>query len=289
MTISTASQHSKPFLLPSGPVSIEAYQECIESPFFRSLESFSDSFIATCSEELSAYYETRWVRDSFHQWSRQWEYPFVASQVENLIKENPSASLLDAGCGMSFLPYYFLQKYTNLQMVVSDMDPELPELYQKTNTLLNTPVEFVLADMRNLPFEDSTFDAISCISVLEHTGSYPEIVKEFSRVLKPHGRLLLTFDISLDGKSDVDRKEAEHILSTLRNYFLVPKSAVIPKISEAESLITTPYMKTKNPGLLPWKYPTLSAMRSALQKKKLPFTRYKKLTFLCLSAEKADA
>lgn len=63
----------------------------------------------------------------------------------------------------------------------------------------------VVADLRELPFEDATFDVAFCISTLEHVGAdntrygagaggegMETALAELSRVLGEHGRLLLT-------------------------------------------------------------------------------------------------
>ena len=65
-------------------------------------------------------------------------------------------------------------------------------------------VEFVGADLRKLPQPGNHFDIIYCLSVLEHTRGYPEILLELRRVLRPGGTLVVTFDLSLDGDSDIE-------------------------------------------------------------------------------------
>jgi SAM-dependent methyltransferase len=53
------------------------------------------------------------------------------------------------------------------------------------------------ADVRNLPFEDDTFDAVVSNSTLDHFQDEAEIVaalRELHRVLRPRGRLILTLD-----------------------------------------------------------------------------------------------
>jgi SAM-dependent methyltransferase len=58
-------------------------------------------------------------------------------------------------------------------------------------------VDYRHADLTRLPFADASFDLVSCISVLEHMP--PETrakgVREMSRVLRPGGQLLLTYDL----------------------------------------------------------------------------------------------
>jgi SAM-dependent methyltransferase len=50
-----------------------------------------------------------------------------------------------------------------------------------------------------LPFEDSNFDAITCIDAINHLPDRPRVLEEWRRVLKPGGRLLFTDPIVLTG------------------------------------------------------------------------------------------
>jgi SAM-dependent methyltransferase len=50
----------------------------------------------------------------------------------------------------------------------------------------------VIADLRDLPLEDDSFDAAVCTEVLEHVETPGEAVAELARILRPGGRLLVT-------------------------------------------------------------------------------------------------
>jgi len=51
---------------------------------------------------------------------------------------------------------------------------------------------FLLADARHVPFRTETFDCVICSEVLEHVYDPARALKEFSRILRPSGRLVLT-------------------------------------------------------------------------------------------------
>jgi SAM-dependent methyltransferase len=59
---------------------------------------------------------------------------------------------------------------------------------------------FMHADARErLPFDDGSFDAISCIDAINHLPDRPRVVAECARLLRPGGRLLFTNPVVITG------------------------------------------------------------------------------------------
>jgi SAM-dependent methyltransferase len=104
---------------------------------------------------------------------------------------------------MTFFPYYLMARFPGTDVTCVDRDLYLDKLYKKTNSREYGDVTFKQCDLAQLPFDDDTFDALYCISVLEHTANRKEIAREFNRVLKPGGLAVITWDISLDGTKDI--------------------------------------------------------------------------------------
>ncbi|MGE0028153.1 MAG: class I SAM-dependent methyltransferase [Thermoleophilia bacterium] len=73
----------------------------------------------------------------------------------------------------------------------------LPEEIATWRTL-DPELDLRVADARALPFEDDTFDAIACVSVIEHVAGDGDAVAmaEMWRVLRPGGVLHLTTNVS---------------------------------------------------------------------------------------------
>jgi SAM-dependent methyltransferase len=86
--------------------------------------------------------------------------------------------VLDLGCGAQ--PYAFLARSRGLDYVPVDL------------SILHTPPPIVCADSLTLPFKDGSFDTVLSTQVVEHVADPFMMFAEISRVLKPHGRLVMT-------------------------------------------------------------------------------------------------
>jgi ubiquinone/menaquinone biosynthesis C-methylase UbiE len=83
-------------------------------------------------------------------------------------------------------------KFTYINIIDSELD-----VYKElANCLRIKNLKYHKEDVRNMEFNDNTFDKVITISVIEHV--YPEkdgdmiALGEIKRVLKPDGNLLLT-------------------------------------------------------------------------------------------------
>jgi len=271
----------------SGLPKISDYKRLLQSELFKSMEDFSAHFLQSQSEHLKRY-RGKWVADPLHQWSRQWEYPFVFSRISEYgqnVRPHSELHILDAGSGVTFFPYFLSSRFSNAVVSSCDYDYSLGAAYSRLNGCLPSRVQFVPGDLRRLPFQNNVFDIVYCVSVLEHTDAYQTIVSEFRRVLKEGGMLVVTFDISIDGEADIPPEKAEELLEILYRHF--PRSERVAyanlrgKVHERD-LVTTHFIRNINPSLLPWKYPLLTAIKS-LVKLRLPKALYRNLTFYCHS------
>lgn len=240
-----------------GGVPSEAdYISLIASDGFREMEIFSDGFLLKHRATLRRY-ARKWVGDPLHQWSRQWEYPFVFSCLESGLTNIANPRVLDAGSGLTFFPFYVKQKIESAKVNCCDSDESLAAIYRAINDGAQNGVEFSRADMRKTPYENVSFDAIYCISVLEHTNNYQEIIDDFHRILKPGGTLIVTFDISLDGTRDISPADAAKLIEVLNQKFGSGggQGEQLKKELSIPGVFTTASAKKINAQLLPWKYP----------------------------------
>ncbi|NPV05848.1 MAG: class I SAM-dependent methyltransferase [Syntrophaceae bacterium] len=247
-----------PQKLPPGFPSERDYRAVLGSAEFKDLDAFSDRFLSTNGRILGRH-GRRWGRDPLHQWSRQWEYPFVSGRLDAAIGRDADAIVLDAGSGVTFFPYYLCERNASLKIHCCDSDAALRGVFEKIRSPAAGRVEFFQADIRSIPSEDSHYDAVYCVSVLEHTEGFEGIVGEFHRVIKPGGKLLVTFDVSLDGTRDISPARATRLIEALMGKFHSGEAIDSNLASRltAPGIFTTASAAQMNGRLLPWRFPSI--------------------------------
>jgi ubiquinone/menaquinone biosynthesis C-methylase UbiE len=112
------------------------------------------------------------------------------------------------------------------QLVAIDIEPKIIERLQKRIEVEGvTNVEARVADAYELPFEDSYFDLVYMITVINEIPNIPRALKEFYRVLKPVGKLvfselLLDPDYPLAGRLTQKVQSAQfRLVKRIGNFF----------------------------------------------------------------------
>ena len=243
-------------LLPDGIPLTGDYELVLQSEIFKAMEQYSKRFLVENKAALKGYMR-KWVDDPLHQWSRQWEYPFVYSRVQQIAQLEPQLRILDAGSGITFFPYFLNENFDNVSIFCCDHDKTLSNTFRQINGGKEKSVEFSYADLRELSYEDESLDMIYSISVLEHTHEYEKIIDNFYKIIKPSGLLVVTFDISLDGTRDIDVVKATEFLNLLVKRFKKNSSISFNLHSDVivPGIFTTLTAKDTNLGQLPWKAP----------------------------------
>ena len=128
------------------------------------------------------------------RWYTAYDDPIALLRAENkakfpwilkVLKEHstPKAEILDVGCGGGFLSNELAKN--GYQVTGVDLSKEslhVAKLYDVTQS-----VKYSVADAYKLPYPDNSFDVVTAMDFLEHVDKPDEVIKEFSRVLKPGG------------------------------------------------------------------------------------------------------
>jgi SAM-dependent methyltransferase len=232
--------------LQSGIPTIEAVEALKRTELYQRHVRFNRDFLSQHAPAMEKY-GRHWGLNPYQLWSRRWEYPFVAQRLIAFSERRPPQPLkvLDAGSGVTYFPWFILENIPQAEFICCDYDPSYATMFQNINHARGTSqVRFLQAALQKLPLDDASLDAVCCISVLEHTDNYGDIVNEFARVLKSGGMFILTFDLSLDGKFTLPKPMAAELLRMVMDKFRMP-----------EGFDPLREVRATEPDLLPWSKP----------------------------------
>jgi SAM-dependent methyltransferase len=98
-------------------------------------------------------------------------------------------SALDVGCGKGAWTWVIGSLLPEDAKVIGvDIEPEWIEGIEPPSDRFS----FAIADANALPFEDESFDLVTCQTLLMHVQDYKKVLDEMTRVLKPGGLLILS-------------------------------------------------------------------------------------------------
>lgn len=127
--------------------------------------------------------------------------------------------VLDAGCGLGYGSALLAGAGA---VAVTGMDVA-PAVVEVARSRVPAGVTLVEGDIHQLPFEDSSFDAVVCFEVIEHVEDAGGAIAELARVLAPGGVLLVSSpnrDVYVPGNPHhVHEFTPDELEATLREHF----------------------------------------------------------------------
>ena len=141
--------------------------------------SKSPADVSAMFDEVASAYDRTNDLLSFYQ-SRQWR-----RALRKEVAPKAGMRILDiaAGTGTSSMAL----KVAGAEVVAADFSKGMLEVGKKRYPEL----QFVFADAMKLPFSDSEFDVVTMSFGLRNVSDHRVALKEFRRVLKPGGRLVI--------------------------------------------------------------------------------------------------
>jgi SAM-dependent methyltransferase len=168
-----------------------------------------------CQELYDKYYSGRKFHDSLYG---------------DLIRRHlqPGTRLLDAGCGRYLR---FCREFASVAQVVGvDLEPT----FETDNH--GAPYA-VRGDIGALPFPSGQFDMVISRSVVEHLEDPPQVFREFFRVLRPGGKVVVITPNKYDYVSLIAATTPYWLhRSLVSRIFKVPEADVFPTLYRANTI-----------------------------------------------------
>ncbi len=136
---------------------------------------------AETAESVQAYDRTsRWPLFTLERW-------LIMRELRRL---EPQGTLVDIGCGPGYLARATAVRFPQLRVFGLDLDPRALALAHVDARTGSQP-GWVAGDAHQLPFADNSLDFIASSLSLHHWKNAQGVLREFGRVLKPGGKLLV--------------------------------------------------------------------------------------------------
>jgi ubiquinone/menaquinone biosynthesis C-methylase UbiE len=123
-----------------------------------------------------------------HEQIKPLAYEAIYDRVVQILDPLPRGRVLDVPAGEGALALRLLD--LDLEVRCCDLHPEIFGL---------PDVEIKQGDLsRSLPYADNSFDYVTCVEGLEHIENPHQAVREFSRILRSGGQLILSIPNTLN-------------------------------------------------------------------------------------------
>lgn len=213
------------------------------------------------------------------QWSRCWEYPYVYHQLNkclDIYDKGREPVILDFGCGATFFP--FAVASMGATVIGSDVDLTYRNEFALAEKIIKTRkgrVNYLLSNPNTIALEDCTVDIIYCISVFEHIPiqMIEVIIDELHRVLKPGGRLILTFDLSENDEYRLSKGDYLVIRHLQNNKFHFEERETITHPADLLHTLNSPYPLRSFLGYRKYLFSGKQILKKLIGKKSMPILK----------------
>jgi SAM-dependent methyltransferase len=154
-------------------------------PSVSSDPNIANGTLKSTSEWREAFENARRLHVPLHRApEKNWDHLAAVSTI--LARTTASARILDAGAEFysNVLPALFVCGYRDLHGINLSF----------TGPARRGPIRYVPGDLTRTPFPNESFDAITCLSVIEHGVPLENYFREMHRLLKPGGVLITSTD-----------------------------------------------------------------------------------------------
>lgn len=127
-----------------------------------------------------------------NKYERWWHWKrlrYVISFLSEIFENDQIMTFADIGCAEGLYVKYVSSIHDETFCIGVDIARAFVEKAKGNSKMLNT--EYIMCDVRNLPFKDKSVDLLLCSEVLEHIHNYRKSLAELFRVAKKY--LVISF------------------------------------------------------------------------------------------------
>lgn len=140
---------------------------------------------------MDSYYERYWGKHLGYKGISSsppiWQQADL-NRIKTVFEPFAQGRGLDIGCGDGF----FTESLSRFRQVKEVMGVDLAKSAIGLAKQRHPEIKFGVASATQLPFRDDSFDFITGVELVEHVLDTEQLFKEFNRVLKKGGKLLIT-------------------------------------------------------------------------------------------------
>jgi len=151
------------------------------------------------------------IRAHFNQRAAIWDETVAekdTAKLERMAKRlriKPGSIVLDVGTGTGvFLPFLLREIGEGGRIIALDFAEKM--LRRARAKGFNGDIDYLCADVTNIPLGNEIFDIIVCYSSFPHFQDKPEALAEMKRVIKRGGRLLICHTSSRARINEIHRQ-----------------------------------------------------------------------------------
>lgn len=161
-----------------------------------------------------------------------------------LVAPQANWRMLDVATGAGHTALMFAPHIA--QVVAADLTPGMIETVQRLAAERGIGnLEAREADAEQLPFEDASFDLVTCRLAFHHFPHPERAAREFARVLKPGGRLGFTDNITVDDPAAAEVYNAYEKLRDPSHHRVPPLAELVGLLGSAGFVIDAARRLTK--------------------------------------------
>ena len=133
------------------------------------------------------------IENSFKKYTdkKHNKHKMIVRRMNAILEQVKGPNVADVGCGTG-LAAYILSGREDIKKVYGIDIHEKAIEEAKENNIGNNKAHFYVGYAEELPFENEYFDTVIFAEALEHVADPVSVFKEFNRILKSKGKVIIT-------------------------------------------------------------------------------------------------